>query len=250
MAAEAIVARLGGKPQALVETAALIEDGRSSLSQLADDPAALERRTDPTGLTDSQKRILQVLSALDGATLGVEHVSALTGLADSEGILQQLERRGWAKAGSPRYRSLRRLLPGALAPERIDVTKQLLGYLIAWSGGVGPEAVASEAEAIERTLELAVTAGRGEEALALSLAAERGLFVAGAWDSCRLVLRIGLRAAGLADDQSARAYLLHQLGSLSLCLGDTGRRQGCSVRPCRSGKAWESTRAPNSPATT
>jgi hypothetical protein len=222
-AAEVIVARLGGKPQALVETAALIEDGRSSLSELADDPAALERRTDPSALTDSQKRILQVLSTLDGAALGIEHVSALVGLPDSERTLRQLEQRGWVKAGSPRYRSLRKLPPGALAPQRIDATQQLIGYLTAWSSEVGPQAVANEAEAIERTLELGVTAGRGEEALALSLAAERGLFVAGAWSSCRLVLRIGLRAAGLADDQGARAYFLHQLGSLSLCLGDTGR---------------------------
>jgi hypothetical protein len=66
-AAETVVARLGGNPQSLVETAALVEDGRSSLRQLADDPAALERRFDPSALTDSQKLILVVLSALDGA---------------------------------------------------------------------------------------------------------------------------------------------------------------------------------------
>jgi hypothetical protein len=221
-AAEAIVARLGGKPQALVETAALVEDGPSSLNELADDPAALERRTDPSALTDSQKRILQVLSRLDGAALGVEHISALAGLPDSEGTLRQLERRGWVKAGSPRYRSLRHLPPGAFAPAEIDATQQMLGYLTAWSGEVGPQAVAGEAEAIERALELGVTAGRGGEALALSLAAERGLFVAGAWSSCQKVLRIGLRAAELANDQGARAYLMHQLGSLSLCLGDSG----------------------------
>jgi len=220
-AAEAIVGRLGGKPQVLVETAALIEDGRGSLSELADDPAAFERRADPSALTDSPRRVLQGLSVLNWASLGVEHVSALAGLTDSEGTLRQLEQRGWVKAGSPRYRSLRPLPPGVLVPRRIDVTHQLLGYLTAWSREVGSQAVASEAEAIERALELGVTAGRGEEALALSLAAERGLFVAGAWSSYRLVLQIGLRAAGLADDQGARAYLLHQLGSLSLCLGDT-----------------------------
>ena len=219
-AAEAIVARLGGNPQALVETAALIEDGRSSLRELADDPAALERRFDPSALTDSQRRILVVLSALDGAALGVEHVAAVARVDEAGEALRDLERRGWAKAGSPRYRSTRPLPPDAVESSPGEIAKPLLGHLTAWSGKAKPRAVADEAEAIERALELGAAAERWEETLALALAAERGLTVAGAWSSCRRVLRIGLRAATQVGRKSTAAYVLHQLGSQSLCLGN------------------------------
>jgi len=223
-AAEALVARIGGHPQSLVETAALVEDGRASLRELANDPSAL-KRFDPAALTDSQKRILAILAALDGAPLGTEHVSALAGDPEAEKSLQELERRGWVKSGSPRYRSVRELPPEAGAPLDREIAKPLLGQLSAWCRESGACAVAEEAEAIERTLELGAEAERWEETLALSLAAERGLLVAGAWSSCRRVLQTGLRAAGAIGNRSAAAFLLHQLGSQALCLGDEAGAQ-------------------------
>ncbi len=219
-AAETVVARLGGNPQSLVETAALVEDGRSSLRELADDPAALERRFDPSALTDSQKRILVVLSALDGAALGVEHVSAVAGVGEAEEALRDLERRGWVKAGSPRYRAIRPFPPEAADSSQGEIAKALIGHLTAWSGKAEPSAVADEAEAIESALDLGAATERWRETLALTMAAERGLMVAGAWSSCRRVLRSGMRAAAAVGNESARAYVLHQLGSQSLCLGD------------------------------
>jgi hypothetical protein len=221
-AAETVVAQLGCNPQSLVETATLIEDGGGSLRDLADDPVALAGRFDPSVLTDSQKRILEILSALDGAALGDEHIAALAGLPDARPQLRELERRGWAKAASPRYRSVRRLPPDAATWAQTEIAQPLLAHLTARGWKAAPEAIADEAEAIERALELGVAAERWRETLALSLAAERGLLVAGAWSSCRRVLSSGLRAAGALGDESARAYLLHQLGSRALCLGDRG----------------------------
>ncbi len=224
-AAEAVVARLGGKPQALVEAGALVEDGRASLRELADDPAALERRFDPSALTDSQKRILEILTALDGAALGTDHVSAIADLPDPQQPLRELERRGWVKSASPRYRIVRRPASEAGDSSGEKIAGPLLGQLTAWSRKAGPGALAAEAEAIEGALELGTSVERWEETLALSLAAERGLTVAGAWCSCRRVLQIGLGAASVLEDQSARAYVLHQLGSQALCLGETGEAE-------------------------
>ena len=219
-AAGAVVTRLGGNPQSLVETAALVEDGRCSLRQLADDPATLERRFDPSALTDPQKRILMVLSALDGAPLGVEHVSAMTGIGEVGDFLRELERQGWVKAASPRYRITRPLPPEAVGSSQAEIAKPLLGHLTAWSSKVEPAAVAEEAEAIESALELGSATERWEETLALTIAAQRGLMVAGTWSSCWRVLRSGLRAAAAVGDESARAYVLHQWGPQSLGPGD------------------------------
>jgi hypothetical protein len=55
--------------------------------------------------------------------------------------------------------------------------------------------------------------------LALALASESKLASSGAWIKWRRVLVRGLEAARLAADRSSEAHMLHQLGSLALCLG-------------------------------
>lgn len=224
-AARTVVARIGGNPQLLVETAALIEDGRGSLRELAEAPGALERRLDPSALTGPQLRVLEVLAALDGAALGVEHVGAVAGVAHADEALRQLERRGWVKSGSPRYRGIRRLPTDLAGLPPGEVAGTLLPHLAAWAAKSPPIAVAAEAEGIEGALRLGARVERWREVLALSLAAERGLFASAAWSSCRRVLRTGARAAEALDDESARGYLLHQLGSQSLCLGERGEAE-------------------------
>ncbi len=44
----------------------------------------------------------------------------------------------------------------------------------------------------------------------------------GAWVSWRRVLYAGLEAARSLADDHAQAHMLHQLGSLAICVGDTG----------------------------
>ena len=218
-AAETFVARVGGNPQELVEAAALVEDEGSSLLELATDPDLLGRRFDPARLTGSQRRVLGVLAALDRAALGTEHVAAVAGVGDADKELRDLERRGWVKSGSPRYRGIRSVPPD-IGASREEVARALLPHLTRWAERSAPTAVAEEAEGIEGTLALGAEREHWTEVLALSLAAQRGLFVAAAWSSCRRVLEAGLRATDAVADQSARAYLLHQLGSRSMCLGD------------------------------
>lgn len=216
-AAEVVVARVGGNPQVLLETAALVEDEGMSLLELAGDLDAVGRGFDPARLTASQGRVLGVLDALDRTALGTEHIAAVAGVGDASKELGDLEKRGWVKSGSPRYRSIRSVPPD-IGASREEVARALLPHLTRWAEGSGPAAVAEEAEGIEGALALGAEREHWTEVLALSLAAERGLFVSAAWDSCGRVLQTGLRAAETVADQSARAYLLHQLGSRSMCL--------------------------------
>jgi hypothetical protein len=218
-AAEAVVARLNGHPQSLVETAALIADGRASIRELADDPAALERRTDPSALSSSQRHILEVLGALGSAPLNVEHVSALAAVRDAGRELTALERRGWVKSASPRYRLVRPLPDGFAALPEQELADRLLGHLAGWSREARPTAVADEAEAVEASLDLALGTQNWEGALALARASEGKLAVAGSWTRWGNVLTSGLTAARALGDQTAEGYLLHQLGSRLLCLG-------------------------------
>ncbi len=220
--AEAIVERLDGRPQSLVETAALIQDGRASLQELTHDAGALDRRIDPETLTASQRRILGVLAALDGAALGAEHIAVLADAPRAASELAELERHGWVKSQSPRYRLARDLPEGlALAPES-GFPGRLLDHLaVCARGQAKPAAIAAEGEAIEAALALGADSGRWRDALPLAVVAGTGLALAGAWSSSRSVLTSGLTAARALASEPAEAYFLHQLGSFALCRGES-----------------------------
>jgi hypothetical protein len=214
-AAELIVSRLAGHPQSLVETAALILDGKTSLTELRDNPSVLATRTDPALLSATQRRILEVLSALNGAAIGTEHVAALAEVPGAARELEDLEQRGWVKSASPRYR-LVRTYPGKVDPGFDD---RLLAHLAVWSSDAKPVAVAEESEAIEAALARGAAGEHWKWSLELAQASEGRLAVAGSWTSWRHVLESGLKAARALGDDAAEAHMLHQLGSLALCLG-------------------------------
>lgn len=217
VAAETLVERLDWFPQSVVEAAAMVADGVCSVRELADDPTALAQR-DLSALSAAQKRIVEVLSALEGAIVGVEHVSALADAPGAAAELRRLDRHGWVKAGSPRYGLQRRLPVDAIDSRETKLAERVLAYWARWSGEARPSEVASEAEAIEGALDLAAAQGHREEQLALALSAEAKLMVAGSWNSSLRVLSAGLGAACDLDDDAARAHLLHQLGSLAICV--------------------------------
>src|SRR5581483_8112885 len=91
-----LATRCGGHPQSLVEAAAAVLDRRASLENLAAPPAP--------ELNDDQRRLLDVLASLSGAALGADHIGALAGVPNPDEALAELERLGWAKSQSPRYR--------------------------------------------------------------------------------------------------------------------------------------------------
>jgi hypothetical protein len=218
-AAAALVERLDGHPQSLVEVAALITGGIASVGELADDPGAIERGRGPAALSGSQRRILEVLATLGDAPIGAERVAAVAGVPDAARELQELERRGWVKSASPRYRLLRPVSAGIAEPAPDELADRLLAHLASWSEAAPPPSVADEWEAIEAALELGADPRHVEAALRLSQAAERKLAVAGSWGSWRHVLSSGLEGARALGDRAAEAHMLHQLGSRSLCLG-------------------------------
>ncbi len=220
--AETLVERLDGRPQSLVETAALIQDGRASLAELSHDATALEGRIDPETLTASQRRILGVLGALDGAALGAEHVAVLADEPQAAEALAELERRGWVKSQSPRYRLVRDLPGGLVMAAEWGFPDRLLDHLTAWARAQAkPAAIAAEAEAIEAAMAVGAKAGRWRETLSLAAAAGTGLALAGAWTASRSALSSGLAAARAVGSEPAEAYFLHQLGSFALCLGES-----------------------------
>lgn len=214
-AAETVVARLDGHPQRLVETAALVSDGAASLEELASrDPPGVAPRPEPRP-TESERRLLEVLGAVRGAAVGASHVGRVAGVQDAPRQLAELERRGWVKSQSPRYR-LVRPLPDA---DVVDRTPELLDELARWGERASPEEVAEEAEAVEAALERGARDGLAPAALALARATESKLALAGQLDSWARVLHSGLDAARAAGSPADEAHMLHELGSRAICVG-------------------------------
>jgi hypothetical protein len=219
-AAERLVARVEGGPQRLVEAAAAVSSGQATLAALADGGDA------QVPLTEPERRILVTLNLLDGAALGSERVAAVTEVPDAAERLAQLERRGWVKSASPRYRLVRELPFDADSSTGGDgeLYHRLLNELTLWTERQqAPGEVADEAEAVEAALARAANARDWKQALALAQAAEQQLARAGAWVSWRRVLATGVKSAVMVESSTAEARMRHQLGSLELCLGERDR---------------------------
>ena len=71
----------------------------------------------------------------------------------------------------------------------------------------------------------AVEAKHWPEALRLVRAIESTLTLNGRWGAWAEVLQDGLQAAEALGDRAAKAWILHQLGTRALCLGDTATAQ-------------------------
>jgi hypothetical protein len=203
----------------LIEAASAICSGPASLSELAVGAVPHEP---PDCLTADEQRILTLLGLLGGAALRPLHIAAVAGVADADARLVALERRGWVKSSSSGYRLIRSSSSSAAHLLVGKLTSRLVDHMSSYaSGPASPAELAAEAEAIEATLHLAVLDGRWLQVLELARVSEAKLARSGAWVSWRRVLYGGLEAARSLGDDHAQAHLLHQLGSLAICVGDT-----------------------------
>ncbi len=222
-AAVSVIDRVDGHPQALIEAAALVNDGLIDLAGLGGAPSAVVERLNAQGLSAAQRRLLAVLGLLDGAAVAGPIAARAAGTPGAEALFPQLEDRGWVKSSSPRYRLIRRLPDDCVEPGD-DLMPGLVTSLIGFAEDhqVGPDQVRVEAEAIEAALAGATGQQRWAEAATLARASESKLARSGAWVSWRRVLSSGLEGTRATGDRRGQAHMLHQLGSLAACIGDRG----------------------------
>ena len=175
-------------------------------------------------LPASLRQVMAALAALGGVPVHAEHLAALAGLADVAPTLKALERRGLVQAHSPRY-SLTGDLDAALQ-QALDLTpwmERALAYFTAWAEAQqqAPERLLEEAEAIQWILQWATSASRWADVLRLGRAIEGALVLGGRWAAWAQVLSWILQAGQALGDQAVEAWALHQIGTRSLCLGDS-----------------------------
>jgi DNA-binding IclR family transcriptional regulator/ribosomal protein L40E len=175
-------------------------------------------------LPASLRQVMAALAALGGAPVHTEHLAALTDLADVTPTLKALQRRGLAQVHSPRY-SLTGDLDTALQ-QVSDLTPWLeraATHFTAWAVAQQqtPEQLLAETDAILWILKWADDDDRWTDVLRLGRAIEGALAVGGRWAAWEQVLHWILQAGQALEDQAIEAWALHQLGTRSLCLGDS-----------------------------
>src|SRR4051794_38263186 len=229
-AAEGLCAALEGHPLRLVQLAALVREVDRSLADLSSQlhqeeevgtPAKALTEQALAACSEQEKQILAVLATSRGASLGKQHVSALTGIEDIDIPIESLKRRKLAQSHSPRY-SLTGSLERTLE-EEWDLTpwnEQALEHFAAWAEQhrQNPQLVAEETDAILGILGWALREQRWEGALRLGRAVEGVLAVGGQWGTWAQVLNSQLQAARELGDRAAEAWSLHQSGTRALCL--------------------------------
>jgi len=222
---------LEGHPLPLVEAAARIRDEGATPAQLISEASGGALAvTPPPGdrltaqlaahLPESERRVLSLLAALDGAALHVDHVAALTAQADAAALLADLEERRLAQSHGLRYFATAPVAalrdPEASHRWRSSLLTYFTDY--AERHRSEPELLRDELEPIIQTLRWGLACAPYADVL--RLARESGVVaeLAGLWDAWRSILDIALEAARMMGDRAAEGWALHELGTRALCL--------------------------------
>ncbi|MFP5317519.1 MAG: choice-of-anchor D domain-containing protein [Acidimicrobiia bacterium] len=227
--ASALVGAVGGQPLRIMHLASLVSDLGYDLVALAG--RVTEGSASPElgqllleALDDDQRKVWEVLAALDGATLPADQLAAITGVADPQPALASLLALGLIQSHSPRYSVTVRT--GALAPHQTAQLRAWEGrtreHLIGWAEANRDRAdvVLEESEAVLAALQGASRDQAWRDLLRLGRAVE-GAFVLGRrWGAWREILDLELAGARRLGDRTAEAWALHQIGTRALCLGD------------------------------
>ncbi len=221
-----LVAAVDGQPLRLRQAAALVRTADASFAALAAaaerDPAALDRAA-IGGLAPVGRRTLAALALLGGALLPVDLVATISTVAQAADALSELKNRGLAERDGDRF-GLPRCRTESYRAELVDSMDlgSTVRDLVGWLGAERPSSATSLSAADALLSLIGYTAERRDWDLVVRLVrvAEPILTLAGRWESCRLVLEIGIRAATAVGDIAAEGHFRHQQGTLAQCLDE------------------------------
>ena len=229
VAAREICKALGGHPGLIIEAANALQNraGALSLAELSDklqstaaDAGALAADLAETLPPMAQQAVSALAAA--GTTVRAEVLAAAMG-GDIGDQLRELVQTQRVESHSPRYS-----LPGTLVSGvrsqwgPSEWMGELLSSLADWaeSGDATTRKINEDREFILRAMEWGIEAERWSDVLRVAKSVDKALAVGAMWGLWEKSLRMGLEAAGQLGDESSKAWILHQLGTRSIGLGD------------------------------
>ena len=226
--AKSICTALQGHPLNLIQTAALVHDEGKPLREVARhivgaDAGGWLLEQALAHLSDGAKSVLALLATFRDAPLPAEHLKEITQNAELAPLLASLINRGLVKAHSPSYSLTGELAAYLNSNWNLSQWSELaLRYFANWTGRVlSHEQVLNSATALMATLENAAAVSRWQEVLQIGVAIEPSFVIGGRWGVWERLLRLIARAGQALGDRAIEAWVLHQLGSRALCLGNS-----------------------------
>lgn len=233
----------GGNPLELIQAAAAVREKNQPLAALSGaDSVAPPGVRIIAQLTRSfspdEHKVLGLLASVFDAGLPASHVAAITGVADSAAILLRFTQEGLAEAIDGGYRLTKEPAGGLnQVVDSQEWTQPAIRHFATWAERFAsdPRLILAVGDLLLKVIDLAADAERWKEVWQLVRAVQRSLALSGRWSAWQVVLNSGLQAANALDDRAGRAWVLHQLGTRSLCLGDlaaagTFLNQALSIR--------------------
>ncbi len=222
--AETFCQRIKGQPLFVIQAAALVRQGRT-FTEIGDrfgESEAVAVRATLNQLTPPQQRLLSVLAALGNFPLSPDHLATLSQVKDPEAQLNALLDLHLIQANSPAYN-----LTGSLAlslggvTDLTDSENRVLEYFVQWIRQNPPlPDITDVLNLLLSLLEKADRDGRWEDVITLGRGVEKVLILQKRWQSWVQVLEWILKAAHAIGDRATQGWVLHQLGTRSLCLGE------------------------------
>jgi Abnormal spindle-like microcephaly-assoc'd, ASPM-SPD-2-Hydin len=186
-----------------------------------------------TAIPKSECTILAILAAINGIPLLTSQIEALSGIAATSVILQNLTKWNLVENEQDRY-YINNILIAALQKEwDLSYWQELiLDYFTTWAERYSrlPRLLRSEIDVLMEILTWATKAKRWEQVLRLVEAIETPLALDKQWGLWDIVLQSGLQASIVLEDKATEAWLLHQLGSRALCLEEMGKARNYLAR--------------------
>jgi hypothetical protein len=234
-AARQVCRLVGGYPLRLLQAAALVRTGRHTFSRLVTligqrDAAVVLARECRSLLSPEERQVVAVLAIAAGFVLPVELVKNVCAVTDVAAKLRGLQARRIVERRRDRY---------GLPVCSLGDPKRLVGpgleralavrHLVEWveHPSTKPADLLEIGGGLLSLLELVGEAGDSEAVIRFVRAVEPALIVAGRWEQWHSMLETGLHAAEQMQSAAHRAYVLHQLGSRALCLGDLETARRC-----------------------
>ncbi|NJL65314.1 MAG: choice-of-anchor D domain-containing protein [Methylacidiphilales bacterium] len=184
-------------------------------------------------ISKSESTILAILAAINGLPLLTGQIEALSGIAATPAILQNLTKWNLVEGEQDRY-YINNILVSALQREwNLSYWQELiLDYFTTWAERYSrlPSLLRSESDVLMEILTWAVKVERWQQVLRLVEAIETPLALDKKWGLWDIVLQSGLQASVALNDKPTEAWLLHQLGSRALCLEEMGKARNYLTR--------------------
>lgn len=232
---------LDGNPLALIQAAALVRERGYSLERLV----AAARGEQPKRkvaalaldlLTESQRAVVAAIGALKGAPLKARYLPELTRESETDKLLADLQKQGVVQAAGSGY-CLAGVFPALIEQNwNMEVWReQALNFFRTWAAGFqkAPLKILEEADSLLHLNQWAVDSGRWQASLDLVRLVEGSLALNGRWEAWEAALQGGLKAAQALGNLAEKAWMLHQLGTRLLCLGDQESARSTLIRALR-----------------